>query len=264
MFNRIDQKFKGLHRQKKKAFIAFITAGDPNLTATEKLVLAFEKNGVDIVELGIPFSDPMADGTTIQASSQRALRKHVTANDILDLVARIRKKSQIPIALMTYYNPVFHFGEEGFVKRARQKGVDGLIIPDLPPEEAGKLIKAAQRNNMATVFFLSPMTTDQRRKKIIQASSGFIYYVSLTGVTGARQRLVSTIAGDVKKAKRLTNKPICVGFGISTPSQVRQVGKFADGVIVGSAIINEMVKHKNNRPIEHVSRFVSKLSKALK
>ena len=265
MQNRIEKKFKELKKRKKKAFIAFITAGDPNLGMTEKFVLGFEKAGVHIVELGVPFSDPLADGPTIQASSQRALeRSKVTLNKILSLVSRIRRKSQIPIALMTYYNPVFHLGEEEFIIKAKQSGVDGIIVPDLPPEEATVLIKTAKKNHLATVFFLSPTTTKERMKKIIQASSGFIYYVSLTGVTGVRRSLPVDIVKNVRLAKRYTTKPICVGFGVSTKSQVKAIAKIADGVIVGSAIVNEIAKNSGKKDIvKRVSSFVLRLAKNL-
>lgn len=262
--NRIDQKFKELHAHKKKAFIAFITAGDPDLKTTEQLVLAFGKAGVDIVELGVPFSDPLADGPTIQAASQRALKKHINLKSILAAVKRIRQKSQIPIALMTYYNPVFHYGEERFARKAKACGVDGLIIPDLPPEEGHNLIRAARQNGLATVFFLAPTTTPRRMKHIVNASTGFIYYVSLTGVTGARQQLPASLTQQVRLAKRLTRKPVCVGFGVSTPAQVRAVAKTADGVIVGSAIVNAIDKNKGKKQLVfNVARFVRKLSKNL-
>jgi tryptophan synthase alpha chain len=258
--NRLDQTFKQLKAQRKKAFIAFITAGDPNLATTEKLVLSFEQAGVDVIELGVPFSDPLADGPTIQAASQRALKHHVTLDKILGLVKRIRVKSQIPIALMTYYNPVFHYGEEKFVVRAVKAGVDGLIIPDLPPEEAAGLIKISRKHNCATVFFLSPTTTKERMTKIVQASTGFIYYVSLTGVTGARTSLPSSAIQNVRQAKKLTGKPICVGFGVSTPAQVKSMSRIADGVIVGSAIIKEIEKnHGKAKLISNVTQFVRTL-----
>lgn len=264
MENRIEQKFQQLKKARQKAFIAFITAGDPSLKVTENLVLAFEKSGVDIVELGVPFSDPLADGPTIQAASQRALKNGVTLAKIFNLVKNIRRKSQLPIALMTYYNPVFHFGESKFIAKAKEAGVDGVIIPDLPPEEAGNLIKAARQKNVSTVFFLSPTTTPKRVKKILTVSSGFIYYVSLTGVTGARQSLPADIMKHVRSAKSLTRKPICVGFGISTGQQVRALSKAADGVIVGSAIVNEIAKHGGKKDlVKKVARFVFNLSKNL-
>ena len=264
MMNRIDQKFKDLKKKKKKAFIAFVTAGDPDLKTTEQLVLAFEGAGVDIIELGVPFSDPLADGPTIQAASQRALKKHVNLENILATVKRVRQRSQIPIALMTYYNPIFHYGEERFTRKAKACGVDGLIVPDLPPEEGHGLIRAARQNGLVTVFFLAPTTTPKRMKHIVNASTGFIYYVSLTGVTGARQELPASLTSQVRLAKRLTRKPVCVGFGISTPAQVRLVAKVADGVIVGSAIVSEIAQNKGKKQlVSNVTRFVRKLSQNL-
>lgn len=262
--NRIDQKFKTLRKQKKKAFIAFITAGDPDLRTTEDLVVAFEKAGVDIVELGVPFSDPLADGPTIQAASQRALRKHVNLPQILNAVRRLRTKTQIPITLMTYYNPVFHYGEGKFVAAAKRNGVDGLIIPDLPPEEGTDLIRVARAHDMSTVFFLAPTTTEQRMKRVVKASSGFVYYVSLTGVTGASKVFSDKNAQQILLAKKYTTKPICVGFGISTPDQVKSVARICDGVIVGSAIIQRIAQNAGNKDlVSNVSRFVHNLSKGL-
>lgn len=261
MINRIDAKFKELKAKKKKAFIAFISAGDPTLSMTQDLVLAFEDSGVDIIELGIPFSDPLADGLTIQASSQRAIKGGVTLEKILKTVEQIRLKSQIPIAFMTYYNPILHFGEKAFVARAKNSGVDGLIIPDLPPEEAGVLIKSARNEDLATIFFLSPTSSPERIKMVAKVSTGFIYYVSLTGVTGMRDELPQTVLEDVKRIKGNTKKPVCVGFGISKPKQVTSVGRISDGVIVGSAIIKEIEKNIGKKDlVKKVSRFVSQLS----
>ncbi len=263
--NRIESKFRKLKKRGKKAFIAFITAGDPNLKTTEELVLRFESSGVDIVELGVPFSDPLADGLTIQASSQRALQQGITLEKIFKLVKTLRKKSQIPIALMTYYNPIFHYGEERLIKEAKQCGVDGLIIPDLPLEEGRNLIKLARQNNISTIFFISPTTTQERMKKIVQASSGFIYYVSLTGVTGARKSLGSSILNQVRSVQKITDKPICVGFGISNARQVKAIGQIADGVIVGSAIIQEIVKNAGKKDlVKRVAKFINHLSRKLK
>ncbi|MCA9408759.1 MAG: tryptophan synthase subunit alpha [Candidatus Omnitrophica bacterium] len=262
--NRIDIKFKALRKAKKKAFIAFITAGDPNLKTTKELVLAFEKAGVDIVELGVPFSDPLADGPTIQSSSQRALQQHVTLEKIIQLVKDIRRYSEIPIALMTYYNPVFAMGEAVFVKKAAQAGVDGVIIPDLPPEEGKNLIKLTAAYQLAMVQFLSPTTTLARTKRIIQSASGFIYFVSVTGVTGARTQAPVDFMSHVKKAQRLTKKPICVGFGVSTPQQVQKIAQSADGVIVGSAIINQILQQKGKKDlVKNTAQFVRRLTKVL-
>jgi tryptophan synthase alpha chain len=262
--NRIQQKFQELRQNRQKALIPFITAGDPSLAMTEELVHAFEQKGADIIELGVPFSDPLADGPTIQAASQRALKNGVTLPKILDTVARIRQKSQVPVCLMTYYNPIFHYGEEKFVKAARAKGVDGLIIPDLPPEEAGVLVKAARAQEIATIFFVAPTTSPARMKKVLKASTGFVYFVSVAGVTGARDGVPSSVRQKVKQAQKLTQKPICVGFGISTPKQVQRIASFADGVIVGSAIINEIVKRAHQKNcVPAVARYVAKLRQGL-
>jgi len=265
MNNRIDQKFSVLRQNKQKAFIAYITAGDPDLATTEQLVYAFEKAGVDIIELGVPFSDPMADGPTIQAASSRALKNNVSLNVILDLVTRIRQHSQIPIALMTYYNPVFSMGDSVFVNRAVKAGVDGVIIPDLPPEEAVELQNAAKLAGLSTIFFMAPTTTDERLVAITKASTGFLYYVSLTGVTGARVELSKSIAKDYARAKKITQSPVCVGFGISTKEQVKQVSQHADGVIVGSAIVKEIEKNIGRKElVTQVARFVNELVMALR
>ena len=264
MTNRVEKKFRTLKKVKKKAFIAFLTAGYPTLKATEDLVLAFEKSGVDIIELGVPFSDPLADGPTIQASSQYALKKGVTLKKILNLVADIRRKSEIPILLMTYYNPIFQLGEEQFAKQARRCGVDGVIVPDLPVEEAGNLLKAAKRNRLASVFFVAPTTTKERMKKILKSTSGFVYYVSLTGVTGARRALPADVVRDVRRIKSTTDKPVCVGFGISTPAQIKGLAKTADGIIVGSVLIKEIQKHLNQRNlVVRTAKFVARLAKNL-
>lgn len=259
--NRIDQKFKDLKKAKKKAFIAFITAGDPDLKTTGDMIIALEKAGADIIELGVPFSDPLADGPTIQLSYQRSLKKGTNIDKILQVVRQVRPFSQVPIAFMSSYNPIFHYGEEKFIKAAKAAEVDGLIIPDLPPEEASVLIKLCRKHNIALVFFLSPTTTPQRMKKIVKVSTGFIYYVSLTGVTGARAALPDDILSKIKSAKRATQKPICVGFGISTPEQVREISKVADGVIVGSAIVKEIEKHLQEANVaEKAAELVSRLT----
>lgn len=260
--NRIDQKFTQLKEAKRKAFISFVTAGDPNLEVTHDLVLAFEKSGVDIIEIGVPFSDPLADGPTIQASSFRSLQQGTTLVKVLQCVKKLRQQTEIPIALMMYYNPIFHYGEEKFVKDAVDCGVDGVIVPDLPPEEAVHLIKFARKVDLATIFFISPTTTKERMKIIAKASTGFIYYVSIAGITGARHHVAQSYVEQIKQAKEFTEKPICVGFGVSTPQQVKDISKVADGVIVGSAIVNEIVKNTGNKNlVKNVARFVSILSK---
>ena len=262
--NRIEQKFLELKEQKRKAFIAFITAGDPDLKTTESLVLAFEKTGVDIIELGIPFSDPLADGPTIQASFYRALNRGASVKKILETVKRIRLKTPIPIAFMTSYNPIFHFGEEKFIKACAEVGVDGLIIPDLPPEEAGILRQLAKRFDISTIFFVAPTTQDGRIKSNTKASSGFVYYVSLTGVTGSQKAVARSVVQKINHIKRMTPKPVCAGFGISTPQQVKDISYAADGVIVGSAIVKTIEAHRGQKNlVGKVSNYVHSLVGAM-
>ena len=265
MMNRIDAKFRELERLNDKALIIYLMAGDPDLASTERLVLELDRRGVDMVELGVPFSDPIADGPTIQAASQRALKKGASLGAILRLVERIRRKSDMPIALMTYYNPVFCYGAAGLIDRAARSGVDGIMIPDLPPEEAGDLIDASLKRDFKTIFFLSPTSPAARVKMIARESTGFIYYVSLTGVTGARRRLPREIARDVGAIKSVTDKPVAVGFGISTPAQAAAIAKAADGVIVGSAVVSLIEKNAaSGSLIEKVGNFATKMLKMVK
>jgi len=258
--NRIEKKFKDLRKENKKAFIAFITAGYPSLAVTEKLILEFSKIGVDIIELGVPFSDPMADGPVIQESSQAALDKNVHLIDILKLVKKVRKKTRLPIALMTYYNPVFCFGEEKFTRAASSCGVDGVIIPDLPPDEGRPFMRLANKHNLDVICFIAPTTSVRRTRYIAGQARGFIYYICLTGVTGERKKLPLDLKGHIRLIKRLTHKPVCVGFGVSSAAQVKQIGKIADGVIVGSAIVKK-IKENKGRPdlVKKVSNFVKNL-----
>ncbi|MDD5428007.1 MAG: tryptophan synthase subunit alpha [Candidatus Omnitrophica bacterium] len=238
--NRVDKKFKKLKKEGKKAFIAYITAGDPALAMTERAVLALEGAGVDIIELGIPFSDPVADGPTIQAASQRALKKGASLKKIFAMVRALRRKTEMPLVFMTYFNPVFKFGLVKFFKTCREAGVDGVIIPDLSIEEAGETIALGRKNVVATIFLAAPTSPRKRIKEIAAKSRGFIYYVSLTGVTGARTKLPPEVAANVKAIKSITDKPVAVGFGISDAAQARTIAKCADGVIVGSAIVKMM------------------------
>ena len=262
--NRIDRTFRNLKIEHKKAFIVYITAGDPSLAVTEKLIPELEKSGVDIIEIGIPFSDPMADGPTIQKASERALSKGVTVSAILGMVRSARKKAKLPIVFMTYYNPVLSYGVKRFVKNAKASGADGVIIPDLPPEEGKELIEASKRAGFATIFLAAPTSTKKRLKMIAAKSTGFIYYVSLTGVTGARAKLPSDILANIKTIKKITNKPVSVGFGISNPPQAKKIAHLADGVIVGSAIIKVIEKHSGSKEIyKKVSAFVKSIAKAV-
>lgn len=262
--NRIKKTFNKLRKRKKKAFIVYITAGYPSLALTEKMVLVLERAGVDIIELGVPFSDPMADGLTIQKSSEKALKAGTTLDKILKSVKNIRKKSQIPIVLMSYLNPVYHYGAKKFVKDAVRCGVDGAIFPDLPPEEAIEFEKAAKGKDFYIIFLASPTSTSSRIKAIAKHSRGFIYYVSLTGVTGARDILPSHISRNIKKIKRVTGKPVCVGFGVSNERQAQNISRVADGVIIGSAIVNIIRKYEKKRSLDKtVGKFASRLAKAV-
>jgi tryptophan synthase alpha chain len=257
--NSITKRFRKLAKKKKKAFVAFITAGDPSLAATKQLVVGLEAAGVDIIELGIPFSDPLADGPTIQASSKRALAKKVTLKAIIKTVASLRSKVTIPLVFMGYYNPIHRYGMEKFVTDARRAGISGVIIPDMPYEEAGPLLKIARVHDFATVFLAAPTSTNKRLVNIAQRSRGFIYFVSLTGVTGARQKLPDDLIANIKRLKNVTTKPVCVGFGVSNTAQARMVARVADGVIVGSALI-KLIEKGN---FSNVYRFAKKLGDAI-
>lgn len=235
--SRIGKKFAELKDNGGKALIAYIMAGDPSLEDTERLIIELEKAGADLIELGIPFSDPLADGPTIQKAAARALEQGVSLRDVIDLVKRVRKVSQVPIIFMSYYNPVFKYGEEKFVNDAVRAGVDGVIVPDLPPEEAGDLTGLARGKGLDTIFLLAPTSDDDRMKTVCKNSTGFIYYVSLTGVTGAREGVSKDIKGMIRKIKAHTENPVAVGFGISRPEQAKEISSWADGVIVGSAIV---------------------------
>jgi tryptophan synthase alpha chain len=262
--NKIDLLFGRLRRERKKALIVYITAGDPSLQATERLILEIEKSGADLIELGIPFSDPLADGPTIQKASQRALAGGVTVRSILAMARGIKGKVSLPLVFMTYYNLVMQYGVKEFIKDAKSAGIEGIIIPDLPPEEAVELIRMGKKENFSTIFLAAPTSSPVRLKIISAKSTGFIYYVSLTGVTGARQRLPRDIVEHVKRLKRLTRKPVCVGFGISGAGQAGRIASIADGVIVGSAIVKIMEKYKGSKELyRKVSSFVSKLARAV-
>jgi tryptophan synthase alpha chain len=262
--NRIERTFENLKREGRTALIPFLTAGDPDLETTKSLVLEMEKKGADIVELGIPFSDPLADGPTIQASSERSLKKGTTLKKVLLIVKELRKKTEIPLVLMTYYNPVYQFGLNRFVKEAVRNGVDGVIVPDLSPEEGENLRKKAEKEGLALIFLLSPTSSLKRIRLVAEKTKGFLYYVSLAGVTGARDKLSSTIRSSLAKIRGWTDKPIAVGFGISRPEQAREIASWAQGVIVGSALVNIIAKNqKNKNLVKLVGDFISKLNKGV-
>ncbi len=235
--NRIDERFARLKLRSEKAFIPFITAGDPTLAITKALVLEFDKSGADIVELGVPFSDPLADGVVNQEAAQRALKHYVSLRHILAMVKEVRTDSEVPIMLFTYYNPVLAYGVEELARDSKKAGVDGILCVDLPPEEAKEYIDAFEGRGLATVFLAAPTSTEERIEIIAKSSSGFVYYVSRTGVTGERDSMESSISGMVAKIKDHTDLPVAVGFRIAKPEQAADVGGYADGVVVGSAIV---------------------------
>lgn len=240
MISRIKETFKKLKKKGEKAFIPYIMAGDPSLESTKEIVLLFEECGADIVELGVPFTDPLADGPTIQRASERALKTGITLKKVIAFVKDLRQSTQIPLVLMTYYNPVFKYGEENFIRGAKDAGVDGVIIPDLPPDEAEGLIISSRKISLDNIFLLAPTSTPDRIKKVARASRGFIYYVSVTGITGSRLLLDGSIETLVSEIRMYTDKPIAVGFGVSTPEEASAVSKVSDGVIVGSAIVKRL------------------------
>jgi len=263
--NRIRRKFENLKAEGRKGFIAYICAGDPSLAATKKLVLEFETVGVDIVELGVPFSDPIADGVVNQRAAERALRNHVSLADVISLVEDVRKKSEIPIVLFTYVNPVLKYGLERFCVDMGDAHVDGALVLDYPLEEAVKYKKLMDAHGLATIGLIAPTTPSERLKPIIDFCSGFIYYVSRTGVTGIRDDVERSVAAKVAAIKSLTTKPVAVGFGISNPQQARDVAELADAVVVGSAIVQKIEEFGSSREmVKEVSRFAGELVRAVK
>lgn len=264
--NRIDQKFQELRYQGASAFMPYLCAGDPTPELTSKLLLTLEAAGADLIELGVPFSDPIADGPTIQRASERALAHSISLQQILEIVRSLREQTEIPIALMGYYNPIFRMGEAAFCKAAQAAGVDGVIIPDLPPEQAQPLLEIAPKYNLATIFLVAPTSPPERMQLIASVSTGFIYCVSVTGVTGARAMLSDEIAPMITELRKHTDKPISVGFGVSTPEQAKQVSDIADGVVVGSAIIDVIEKNMDDETklLTAVKQFASDLAAGVK
>jgi tryptophan synthase alpha chain len=255
--SKITRVFQQLKQKGKKAFIPYLMTGDPALNDTKRFVEELSEAGADIIELGVPFSDPLADGPTIQRASERSLKQGVTLRKVLSLVEEIRQHSDIPLILMTYFNPVFKYGVEAFIKEATRVGVNGIIVPDLIPDEADELIQLTKKYKLDTIFLLAPTSTEERIKKVARASTGFIYYVSITGITGAELSLSERMRETFSQIKRITKKPVAVGFGVSTPEEASQVADFADGVIVGSAIVKLIAERKDIR------EFAQSLRKAI-
>lgn len=261
--NRIDRTFADLRARGQKAFIAYICAGDPSLAATRALAIAFEKAGVNILELGVPFSDPLADGIVNQLASQRALEAGATPRGVLDCVREIRRESQLPIVLYTYMNPLFAFGFEQFHREAESAGVDGLLILDLPPDE--DLAEFSVGGNLKRIRLIAPTTPPERIAEITARADGFVYYVSREGVTGEQTTVAASLGERVAEIRKTTALPIAVGFGVSNPQQAREIAQSADAVVVGSAIVKRIAEHGREADmVEHVTDFVRPLAQAVK
>jgi tryptophan synthase alpha chain len=263
--SRIGETFERLRAAGERALVVYLTAGDPSLADTHALVCEADRRGADVIELGIPFSDPVADGPVIQRAAERALRQGASLARVLDMIAKLRAEVRAPLVPFTYYNPVLSFGLDAFARVAHEAGVDGLIVPDLPPEEAGPLSAAIGPAGIDLVHLVAPTTTPARARLIAERSRGFIYVVSLTGVTGERQELPANLAASLGRLRRLTQKPLCVGFGIGRPEQAEAVGRLADGVVVGSAIVR-LVEERTGSPtlVEDVGRFIESLKAPLR
>ncbi|MCC6501524.1 MAG: tryptophan synthase subunit alpha [Deltaproteobacteria bacterium] len=261
--NRITGLFDRLKAEKKKGFIAFVTAGDPDIGTTKKIIRELENSGADMIELGIPFSDPMADGPTIQASYERAVKGGVHLTDVLKLVADVRKQSETPLVLFGYYNPIFSYGLKKFAKDAAASGADGVLIVDLPPEEAGELKTELDKNGVDLIFLLTPTSDDSRIRLVASKASGFIYFVSVAGVTGARSSVAGDLHANIRRVRKHTKLPLGVGFGISTPKQAKEVCRSADAAVVGSAIVSVIARNKGPRLIKELGSFVSGIKRGI-
>jgi tryptophan synthase alpha chain len=263
--NRIVDKFARLKSAGKKGLIVYIGAGDPNLAATRELALAFDKSGVDVLELGVPFSDPLADGLVNQLAAQRGLESGTTPPKLLETVAAVRKQSQIPIVLYIYFNLIHRVGLEKFIAAAAKAGVDGLLVLDLPPEESDNYESLMKQAGLCHIYLVAPTTPEDRMALIVKRGSGFIYYISREGVTGMQTSVASNLASQVAKIHAHTNLPIAVGFGISNPAQAKAVAAEADGCVVGSAVVNQIAEHgKSPELVAKVGAFVKSLADAVK
>jgi tryptophan synthase alpha chain len=261
--DRITRRFGALKKDQGKALVTFITAGDPDLPTTREVIHLLEQAGADIIELGMPFSDPMADGPTIQLSSERALAAGTTLEGILATVREVRTTSQIPIILMGYLNPIHAYGYERFARDAADAGVDGVLLVDMPPEEAGPFLRYAGDARLQVIFLLTPTSDQERLDTVARLGRGFVYYVTVTGVTGERQQVSSGLAAELAAAREKIRIPIVAGFGISTPQQAADVARLADGVVVGSAIVRLFQQYSGETLKRELSGFVGSLKRAI-
>ena len=263
--NRIVEKFNQLKKSGKKGFIVYIGAGDPNLAATRELAFTFDKAGVDILELGVPFSDPLADGLVNQLAAQRGLESGTTPPKVLEAVSAIRKRSGIPVVLYIYFNLIHKVGMNQFIGDAAKAGVDGLLVLDLPPEESDNYEALMKKHGLCHIYLVAPTTPEDRMEFIVKRGSGFIYYVSREGVTGMQKQIAANLAAQTAKLSAHTKLPIAVGFGISNPEQARLVAQNADAVVVGSAVVNQIAANGKSRDLaKRVGQFVKSLGDAVK
>ena len=263
--SRIEERFRVLRERGERALVVFLSAGDPDLETSEALILAMAESGADVIEIGVPFSDPIADGPTIQRSSERGLASGATLRRILELTKALRPQLEVPLLLMGYANPFYAMSEGSFARDAASVGLDGVIVPDLPPEEGESFFAQLRDNGIDSVLLAAPTTTRERMQFIAERTRGFLYYVSRTGVTSARAGLTEGIQEGVALAKEFTELPVCVGFGISKPEHGRAVGEFADGVVVGSAIV-DLIEAAGSRDeaVDSVAGYVSEMKAALR
>lgn len=263
--NRINDRFARLRDQRRKGFVIYIGAGDPDLEATRRLALAFDKAGVDVLELGVPFSDPLADGLVNQLAAQRGLESGTTPPRVLETVQAIRRDSQIPIVLYVYFNLLHHYGLERFIQDAARHGVDGLLVLDLPPEESGDYESLMQRSGLCVIYLVAPTTPEDRIAQIVKRGTGFVYYVSREGVTGMQAKVAENIALKTSRIRAHTDLPIAVGFGISNPDQARMVAATAEAVVVGSAVVNQIAQRGAAKTlVEDLTAFVRPMVEAVK
>ena len=244
--SRIESTFSSLRAQGEKALVIYLTAGDPSLEKTREIVLGLDAAGVDCVEIGVPFSDPTADGPVIQAASQRALKNGTTLAGILTMIESIRTVSEIPIVLFGYYNPILSYDTKRFAARAEEAGVDGILVVDLPPEEAAELRRYTDPKGIDCISLIAPTTSTERISMIASHASGFLYYISITGVTGTAKPRVEEVAKDIKRIRTVTKLPLVVGFGISTPQQAKEISPYAEGIVIGSAVV-KMIEENSER-----------------
>jgi len=255
--NKIAEAFKN-----KKAFIAYLTAGDPSLESTEEFIVALAENGADIIEIGIPFSDPVAEGEVIQDAMARALSKKINPDNIFDMVVRVKKRTQVPLTFMTYLNPLLTYGYDKFFKKCKETGISAIIAPDMPFEEQDEMKEFADKYAIDIVTLIAP-TSDERIEMIAKSSKGFVYFVSSMGVTGVRAKITTDIKGMVGKIKKFTDTPVAVGFGIATGEQAREMTKYADGAIIGSAIVKIIAEHKE-KAVPKLIEYAASIKNAIR